>query len=70
MLVDIHIRNADGSPGRLFDTVLREPIERKTGLWIVFDREMYKVLTGVRAMIVVPEYRVQHLKGIDRGLGK
>lgn len=62
MLVDIHIRRSDGSAGRLFDTIDRQPKLRRDGPWVEFDSEWFHVLTGVRAMILVTEERLKKIK--------
>jgi hypothetical protein len=66
MLVDIHIRNDNGTPGKLYDTVEREPIERKTGQWVVFDQVHYKVLTGVRPFIVIPPSALMGIREVKK----
>lgn len=58
MLIDIHERRIDGTPGFLWDTVDRQPIRKAKGDWVVFDGEEFPVLTGVRPMICVPAWRL------------
>lgn len=60
MLIDVHERRPDGSPGHLFTTVEREPEYRKRTRrdWVQFDNEWFPVLTGVRPFICVPPERL------------
>jgi hypothetical protein len=63
MLIDIHVRNADGSPGRLYDTVDREPNRNhRNAIWATYAGEEWPVLTGVRAFIVVPQEKLDQIK--------
>ena len=55
MLVDIHIMKDDGTPGRLHDTIDVPYVAIKEGVKIDYNGRKYKLLTGIRAMIVVPE---------------
>lgn len=54
MLVDIHIAKPDGTPGRLHDTIDVPYIALKEGVKVEYNGRQYKLLTGIRAMIVVP----------------
>ena len=54
MLVDIHIMKPDGTPGRLHDTIDLPYIAYKEGVKVDYNGRKYKLLTGIRAMIVVP----------------
>ena len=54
MLVDIHIMKPDGTPGRLHDTIDLPYIAYKEGVKVDYNGRQYKLLTGIRAMIVVP----------------
>ena len=55
MLVDIHIMKDDGTPGRLHDTIELPYIAQMEGVKVEYNGRKYKLLTGIRAMIVVPE---------------
>ena len=58
MLIDIHARKDDGSPGPLIASIdAPRHLERVT----VAGKE-YKVLTGVRCFIVVPPSEVRAIK--------
>ena len=57
MQFDIHEQNADGRPGKLLDTIDRQPEHRKTGQFVEFDGEMHKVMTGIRNFIIVTTER-------------
>ena len=54
MLVDIHIMKPDGTPGRLHDTIDTPYVALKEGVKVDYNGHQYKLLTGIRAMIVVP----------------
>ena len=54
MLVDIHIMKEDGTPGRLHDTIELPYIAQMEGVKVEYNGRKYKLLTGIRAMIVVP----------------
>lgn len=54
MLVDIHIMKEDGTPGRLHDTIDLPYVALKEGVKVDYNGRKYKLLTGIRAMIVVP----------------
>lgn len=64
MLIDIHERRPDGAPGRLVETVERQPKSMKRGHhdWVLFDGEWFPVLTGVRNFICVPAERLSAVK--------
>jgi len=57
MQVDLHAENPDGRPGKLLDTIDRQPEHRKTGQFVEFDCEMHKVMTGIRNFIIVTQER-------------
>lgn len=59
MLVDVHIAKEDGTPGRLHDTIDLPYVALKEGVKVEYNGCKYKLLTGIRAMIVVP---VEELK--------
>jgi hypothetical protein len=54
---DIHERREDGGVGKLLDVIDRQPEHRKTGQFVEFDGEMYKVMTGIRNFIIVTQER-------------
>ena len=53
MQYDIHEQNPAGGPGKLLDTIDRQPEHRKTDSFVEFDGEMHKVMTGIRNFIIV-----------------
>lgn len=58
MLIDIHVRKDDGSPGPMIASIdAPKHLERVT----VAGKE-YEVLTGVRRFIVVPQSEVRAIK--------
>lgn len=66
MLIDVHERRPDGTPGPLFTTVEREPKFRKSTQteWVTFGMESYPVLTGVRNFIVVPREKLDDMRQV------
>jgi hypothetical protein len=67
MLVDVHLRKEDGTPGKLFDTIDREPSRNhRNAIWITFDGEDWPVLTGVRPFIVIPEHRLTGIREVKK----
>lgn len=54
---DVHEKREDGSVGKLLDVIERTPEQRKSGLFIEFDGEMFQVLTGIRNFITVTTER-------------
>lgn len=45
---------SDGTPGRLHDTIDLPYIAYKECVKVEYNGHQYKLLTGIRAMIVVP----------------
>lgn len=66
MIIDVHERRPDGSPGSLFASVERDPkwSKRTRSNWIEFAGEDYPVLTGLRDFIVVPAEKLAHVRHI------
>ena len=60
MLVDIHIMKPDGTPGRLHDTIDLPYVALKEGVKVEYNGAKYKLLTGIRAMIVVPRENLKN----------
>lgn len=53
-MVDIHIMKPDGTPGRLHEAIDLPYVALKEGVKVEYNGRKYKLLTGIRAMIVVP----------------
>lgn len=57
MQVDLHAENPDGRPGKLLDTIDRVPDIGKKDIFVEFDGEMHKVMTGIRNFIIITTER-------------